>query len=91
MRDYLCWQTQDRKTLKRINALLKDLERGNFDSIGKPEPVSYTHLDVYKRQPQPSLETGAQAWILAGGAHHTAFSYDLTVEPVCLLYTSRCV
>lgn len=30
--------------------------------------------------PQPSLETGAQAWILAGGAHHTAFSYDLTVE-----------
>jgi len=28
--------------------------------------------------PQPSLEIGAQAWILAGGAHHTAFSYDLT-------------
>jgi L-arabinose isomerase len=30
--------------------------------------------------PQPSLTTGAQAWILAGGAHHTAFSYDLTVQ-----------
>ena len=30
--------------------------------------------------PQPSLEIGAEAWILAGGAHHTAFSYDLTVE-----------
>ncbi|MDD3219196.1 MAG: L-arabinose isomerase [Lachnospiraceae bacterium] len=30
--------------------------------------------------PQPSLETGAEAWILAGGAHHTAFSYDLTAE-----------
>lgn len=30
--------------------------------------------------PQPSLEVGAEAWILAGGAHHTAFSYDLTVE-----------
>lgn len=30
--------------------------------------------------PQPNLEIGAQAWILAGGAHHTAFSYDLTVE-----------
>lgn len=30
--------------------------------------------------PQPSLEVGAQAWLLAGGAHHTAFSYDLTVE-----------
>ena len=30
--------------------------------------------------PQPSLEIGAEAWILAGGAHHTAFSYDLTAE-----------
>jgi len=30
--------------------------------------------------PQPSLSTGAEAWILAGGAHHTAFSYDLSVE-----------
>lgn len=30
--------------------------------------------------PQPSLEVGAEAWILAGGAHHTAFSYDLTVD-----------
>ncbi len=30
--------------------------------------------------PQPDLKTGAQAWILAGGAHHTAFSYDLTAE-----------
>lgn len=30
--------------------------------------------------PQPDLSTGAEAWILAGGAHHTAFSYDLSVE-----------
>ena len=30
--------------------------------------------------PQPDLRTGAEAWILAGGAHHTAFSYDLTPE-----------
>lgn len=30
--------------------------------------------------PQPNLLTGAEAWILAGGAHHTAFSYDLTSE-----------
>ena len=31
-------------------------------------------------EPQPNLYTGAEAWILAGGAHHTAFSYDLTAE-----------
>ena len=30
--------------------------------------------------PQPNLEVGAAAWIMAGGAHHTAFSYDLSVE-----------
>ena len=30
--------------------------------------------------PQPNLQTGAEAWIIAGGAHHTAFTYDLTAE-----------
>ena len=35
--DYTYWQSQDRKTLKRINSLLKDIERDNFNGIGKPE------------------------------------------------------
>lgn len=30
---------QDKRTLKRINMLLKDIERGNFEGIGKPEPL----------------------------------------------------
>lgn len=37
--DYLYWQSQDKKTLKRINELLRDIERNNFDGIGKPEPL----------------------------------------------------
>ncbi|MCM1084214.1 MAG: Txe/YoeB family addiction module toxin [Clostridium sp.] len=37
--DYLYWQSQDKKTLKRINALLKDTERNPFEGIGKPEPL----------------------------------------------------
>ena len=37
--DYLHWQTQDRKTLKRINALIKDIERNRYSGIGKPEPL----------------------------------------------------
>ena len=37
--DYLYWQTQDKKTIKRINMLLRDIERGNFDGLGKPEPL----------------------------------------------------
>jgi toxin YoeB len=35
--DYLYWQTQDRKTLKKINNLIKDIERDPFNGIGKPE------------------------------------------------------
>ncbi|MCI7476773.1 MAG: Txe/YoeB family addiction module toxin [Selenomonadales bacterium] len=37
--DYVWWQAQDKKTLKRINNLLKDIERDNFNGIGKPEPL----------------------------------------------------
>ncbi len=37
--DYIYWQTQDEKTLKRINMLLRDIEREYFDGIGKPEPL----------------------------------------------------
>ena len=37
--DYIYWQAQDKKTLKRINLLLRDIERGNFDGIVKPEPL----------------------------------------------------
>ena len=37
--DYLYWQTQNKKTLKRINALIKDIQRNPFDGIGKPEPL----------------------------------------------------
>ncbi len=37
--EYLYWQSQDKKTLKRINALLKDIDRNNFEGIGRPEPL----------------------------------------------------
>lgn len=37
--DYLYWQTEDRKTLKRINQLIKDIERNGNVGIGKPEPL----------------------------------------------------
>jgi toxin YoeB len=37
--DYVWWQTQDRKTLKRIDALIKDVQRNGNEGIGKPEPL----------------------------------------------------
>ncbi len=39
--DYLYWQIQDKKTLKRINMLIKDIERNGFDGIGKPERLKF--------------------------------------------------
>lgn len=37
--DYLYWQVQDKKTLKRINLLIRDIERNGYEGIGKPEPL----------------------------------------------------
>jgi toxin YoeB len=39
LKEYIYWQTQDRKTLKRINSLLIDILRNPFEGIGKPEPL----------------------------------------------------
>lgn len=38
--DYLYWQTENRKTLRKINTLLKDIERNGNEGIGKPEPLT---------------------------------------------------
>jgi toxin YoeB len=37
--EYMSWQNEDRKTLRRINILLKSIERNRYDGIGKPEPL----------------------------------------------------
>ena len=37
--EYLWWQTQGKKTIRRINMLIKDMQRSPFDGIGKPEPL----------------------------------------------------
>jgi toxin YoeB len=37
--DYLYWQTQDRKTLNRVNRILQDISRNGNEGIGKPEPL----------------------------------------------------
>ena len=37
--DYVHWQTQDKKTLKKINALVKDIQRSPYEGIGHPEPL----------------------------------------------------
>ncbi|WBU38046.1 Txe/YoeB family addiction module toxin [Homoserinibacter sp. YIM 151385] len=49
--DYLHWQGQDRKTLKRINLLIADVRRGDpFEGIGKPEPLKHALAGAWSRR-----------------------------------------
>ncbi|WP_305822571.1 Txe/YoeB family addiction module toxin [Massilia brevitalea] len=48
--DYIYWQTQDRKTLKRINELIKDVQRDPFVGIGKPEPLKHSLSGFWSRR-----------------------------------------
>lgn len=47
--DYLYWQTQDKKTLKKINVLLKGIQREPFAGDGKPEPLRNAEGDWSRR------------------------------------------
>ncbi|MDL2267463.1 Txe/YoeB family addiction module toxin [Desulfovibrio sp. OttesenSCG-928-G15] len=47
--DYLYWQTQDKKTLRRINQLIKDIERNGNEGIGKPEPLKESLSGFWSR------------------------------------------
>ncbi len=48
--DYIYWQTIDKKILKRINALIKDISREPFDGIGNPEPLKYDLSGYWSRR-----------------------------------------
>jgi toxin YoeB len=39
--DYIYWQNEDKKTLRRINKLLQDIERNGYNGVGKPEPLKH--------------------------------------------------
>lgn len=48
--DYLYWQTQDRKNLKRINLLIQDIDRNGYSGIGKPEPLKGNMQGYWSRR-----------------------------------------
>jgi len=48
--DYVYWQSQDKKTAKRINQLLKDIDRNGYDGIGKPEPLKHELQGFWSRR-----------------------------------------
>lgn len=47
---YIYWQTQDKKTLKRINDLIKDAQRSPFAGIGKPEALKHSLSGCWSRR-----------------------------------------
>jgi len=48
--DYLYWQVTDKKTLKRINALIQEAQRNPFTGTGKPEPLKYEWSGYWSRR-----------------------------------------
>ena len=48
--NYLYWQRTDKATVKRINALIKDIQRNPFDGIGKPEPLKHGLSGYWSRR-----------------------------------------
>ncbi|EDP11618.1 Txe/YoeB family addiction module toxin [Amedibacillus dolichus] len=48
--DYLYWQSKDKKTLNRINLLIKDIDRNGYDGIGKPEALTGSLKGYWSRR-----------------------------------------
>jgi toxin YoeB len=48
--DYLYWQKTDKKILKRINKLIKDIQRSKYEGIGKPEPLKHNLSGFWSRR-----------------------------------------
>jgi len=48
--DYLYWQAQDKRTIRRINLLLQDIERGGNAGLGKPEALKGNYAGLFSRR-----------------------------------------
>ena len=48
--DYLYWQQNDKKILKKINALIKEIKRDPFQGLGEPEPLKYNWSGYWSRR-----------------------------------------
>jgi len=48
--DYIYWQKQDKSILSRINLIIKDIKRSNFEGIGSPEPLKHNWSGYWSRR-----------------------------------------
>ncbi len=73
--DYVHWQTTDRQLLKRINQLIKDIDRNGNEGIGKPEPLKHALQGFWSRRINDEHRlvyklVGDQIWIAACRYHY---------------------
>jgi toxin YoeB len=59
--DYLYWQKTDRKVVRRINALFKDIQRASFEGPGKPEPLKHALSGYWSRRSRTSTASSARS------------------------------
>jgi len=74
-KDYLYWQSQDKKTIKRINEIIKDIDRQPFAGIGKPEPLKGDNHGYWSRRIDEAnriiyKEENTQIVIVQCGGHY---------------------
>ena len=50
LEDYIYWQTQERRTIKKINRLIEDIVRNGYKGIGNPEPLKYDLQGKWSRE-----------------------------------------
>ena len=48
--DYLHWQQTDKRVLRRVNALIRDIQRGKYEGMGKPEPLRHNLAGYWSRR-----------------------------------------
>ena len=68
--DYVYWQGQDKKTLKRINKLITDTKRSPFEGIGKPEPLKENLSGFWSRR----VDESNRLVYAVNGSHITVIS-----------------
>jgi len=74
-KEYLYWQTQHKKTLKKINRLLKDIDRNGYECSGKPEPLrgnlsGYWNVRIDEQNRIVFRIIGEQLEIMQCGTHY---------------------
>ena len=80
--DYLYWQSQDRKTLKRINKIIEDTKRTPFKGIGKPEPLRENLSGFWSRR----IDDTNRLVYIVDKKYNELFPFNITANAGYLIF-----